>query len=172
MIVHQGLQFNYTSVLNALALLAFAVIYWLYRHRDTSGQRYAKDPVCGMQVEIEHGPATARADGEQYWFCSDHCQHRFTADPARFLTAATEPSGSVNRTDSKTGVDPGCGMTVDVTSAEHTAEHHETQYYFCGAGCRTAFLTDRESYLTHAPAVAPDNSVLKLGAPSDCGARQ
>ncbi|MCW2525312.1 MAG: hypothetical protein JWM76_172, partial [Pseudonocardiales bacterium] len=49
MIVHEGFQLNYTSVLNVIALIAFAGIYWLYRHRDTSDtggtQRYAKDPI-------------------------------------------------------------------------------------------------------------------------------
>ena len=80
MIVHEGFQLNYTTVLNVVALLAFAVIYWLYRHRDATGeQRYAKDPECGMQVEKENAPATAVVDGTRYWFCSDHCQHRFLA---------------------------------------------------------------------------------------------
>jgi len=82
MIVHEGFQLNYTSILNILALIAFVVIYWLYRHRDTSDtnghQRYAKDPTCGMQVEKEHAPATASVDGMQHWFCSDHCKDRFT----------------------------------------------------------------------------------------------
>src|ERR1700744_3820038 len=53
---HPGFAWNYTTVLNLVALLGFAVLYWLYRHRDTSQQRYAKDPVCGMQVEREHTP--------------------------------------------------------------------------------------------------------------------
>ena len=49
------------NVLNIIALIAFAGLYWLYKHRDTSSaQRYAKDPVCGMQVEKEHAPATVR----------------------------------------------------------------------------------------------------------------
>jgi YHS domain-containing protein/uncharacterized membrane protein YraQ (UPF0718 family) len=175
-VVRTGFQWDYTTILNILALIAFAVIYWLYRHRDTSGHRYAKDPVCGMQVEIEHAPATAREGGAQYWFCSDHCQHRFTADPVRYLTtaagSASDPTGTLNRIESQTGIDPVCGMTVDVASAEHTADHHGTRYYFCGAGCQAAFLKDSQSYVTQAPVVAPDSGVLKLDAPSDLGARQ
>ncbi len=31
--------------------------YWFHKHRDTSGGRYAKDPVSGMQVEIANAPA-------------------------------------------------------------------------------------------------------------------
>src|SRR4051794_14374052 len=52
MVVHTGFEWNYTTVLNILALLGFAVLYQLYRQRDTGdSQRHAKDPVCGMQVE-------------------------------------------------------------------------------------------------------------------------
>ncbi|MCW2526464.1 MAG: hypothetical protein JWM76_1324, partial [Pseudonocardiales bacterium] len=92
MIVHEGFQLNYTTILNVLALIAFAGIYWLYRHRDTSDtggtQRYAKDPICGMQVEKEQAPATSTVGGVQHWFCSDHCQHRFVSSQA-----ASHPPG-------------------------------------------------------------------------------
>ena len=52
-----GFQWNYTTVLNLLAVLAFAGLYWLYRHRDVAAAaRFAKDPVCGMQVEKRTRP--------------------------------------------------------------------------------------------------------------------
>ena len=53
---------NYTTVLDLVALAAFAGIYWLYRQRDRlgGGAGYAKDPICGMQVEIAHAPAKAK----------------------------------------------------------------------------------------------------------------
>ena len=60
MVVHTGFEWNYTTVLNIVALLGFAVVYWLYRRRDTGAtSRFAKDPVCGMQVEIAYAPASA-----------------------------------------------------------------------------------------------------------------
>jgi uncharacterized membrane protein YraQ (UPF0718 family) len=97
MIVHEGFQLNYTSILNVLALIAFAVIYWLYRHRNTSdtggAQRYTKDSMCGMQVEIEHAPASVSVDGVRYWFCSDHCKDRFTAS-----NTAASPTGHTGHT--------------------------------------------------------------------------
>ena len=84
MIVPEGFQWNYTTVLNIVALVGFAGLYWLYRHRDATGiQRYATDPVCGMQVEKVHAPARATVDGNPYWFCSDHCRHRFGPDSTR-----------------------------------------------------------------------------------------
>ena len=171
MIVHEGFQLNYTSVLNVLALVAFAVIYWLYRHRDTSGRPLRERPGVRDAGRDRTRPRHRARDGQQYWFCSDHCQHRFTADPARYLTtvagSTSEPTGTLNRIDSQTGVDPVCGMTVDVDGAEHTADHHGTRYYFCGAGCRAAFLKDPEPYFTQAPAAAPGSGVLKTNAPSD-----
>jgi uncharacterized membrane protein YraQ (UPF0718 family)/YHS domain-containing protein len=77
---------NYTAFLNIAALAAFAGLYWLHRNRQRlgGGAGYANDPVCGMQVQVTHAPATAQHDGTTYYFCSDHCQHRFTADPGRY----------------------------------------------------------------------------------------
>ena len=68
---------NYTTFLNLVFLAVAAVVGWLYRQREVGGA-YANDPICGMQVEKEFAPATTRAGGAQYWFCSDHCRHRFT----------------------------------------------------------------------------------------------
>ncbi len=87
MIIHTGFQWDYTTALNIIALAVFGVIYWLYRHRDTSGGQYAKDPVCGMQVETQHAPATRTTQDGPVYFCSDHCAHRFDADPQRFAGA-------------------------------------------------------------------------------------
>ena len=144
MIIHTGFQWNYTTYLNLVAIVAFAALYWLHRHRDpTSAQRYARDPVCGMQVEKEHAPATARIDGETYWFCSDHCKERLSSDPGRFLKHA---ESSVTE-DQPGALDPVCGMTVDPTMTPHIAEHQGTPYYFCGAGCRDTFDADPESFL-------------------------
>src|SRR4051812_22031299 len=66
---------NYTTVLDVIALVAFAGLYWLYRNRERfgGGDGYAKDPVCGMQVEKAHPGAVL---GDVY-FCSDHCAHKY-----------------------------------------------------------------------------------------------
>ncbi len=171
MIVHEGFRWNYTTVLNIVALVAFAVIYWSYRLRDTSGGQYAKDPVCGMQVETEHAPAArATVDGPVY-FCSDHCAHRYDADPHRF---ARTPGGAATRTEeagdgavdvgSKTEIDPVCGMHVDPAVAEHTLEHGGQRYLFCGPGCRAAFEADPESFFPAAGAGHDDAATLHGGA--------
>ncbi|MET3808255.1 uncharacterized membrane protein YraQ (UPF0718 family) [Nakamurella sp. UYEF19] len=113
MIVHTGFQWNYTTVLNILALAGFAVIYWLYRHRDTSGpQQYAKDPTCGMQVEIAHAPATRTRDGQKFYFCSDHCAHRFDADTSPTPDAQSDISC------------PADDVASTTTTRQRGADHH------------------------------------------------
>ncbi|MFL6137063.1 MAG: permease [Frankiaceae bacterium] len=70
---------NYTTVLDFVALAGLAAIYWLYRSRQRfgGGGSYAKDPVCGMQVEMSHPGAVSNRQGQRVYFCSDHCRERF-----------------------------------------------------------------------------------------------
>ena len=56
----------------------------------------------------------------------------------------TETSGC---DDAATVIDPVCGMTVDPLTTGHHAEHAGTIYHFCGARCRTKFLSSPEIYL-------------------------
>ncbi len=111
---------NYTTILDIIALAAFAGMYWLYRNRERfgAGAGYAKDPVCGMQVQVAHAPATASHDGTTWYFCSDHCQHRFTAGPDRY--AGPRPAGHAQHAShaalatspvEDTATAPVCGMT-------------------------------------------------------------
>lgn len=44
-------------------------------------------------------------------------------------------------------IDPVCGMTVEIATAEYSTEHHGKTFYFCAAGCQRAFEADPESYL-------------------------
>jgi YHS domain-containing protein len=80
MIAMQGVAWNYTTILNIIALVTFAVLYWLYRNRKRfgGGAGDAKDLVCGMQVGIITAPITAVQNGQRYYFCSDHCQAHFS----------------------------------------------------------------------------------------------
>lgn len=45
-------------------------------------------------------------------------------------------------------VDPVCGMTVEVASARHQAEHEGVTYYFCCPGCRKVFQDEPGAYLS------------------------
>jgi uncharacterized membrane protein YraQ (UPF0718 family)/YHS domain-containing protein len=75
---------NATTVLDVIALAAFAGLYWLSRNRERfgGGTGYAKDPVCGMQVEVSQAPAQMTYDGQTLYFCSDHCAGRYAATRA------------------------------------------------------------------------------------------
>ena len=42
------------------------------------------DPVCGMQVSPET-PYQAEHQQQQYFFCSEHCQHKFQQHPQQYL---------------------------------------------------------------------------------------
>jgi uncharacterized protein len=94
MIVPTGFEWDYTTILDIIALLGFGAIYWMYKHRSTSEGRYAKDPVCGMQVEIAHAPARRTHGRQPVHFCSDHCAHRFDEDPERFTAATPWPASA------------------------------------------------------------------------------
>ena len=75
-------SWDYTTYLNIVFLAVFGVLYWLYRHRDRwgGGHGYARDPVCGMQVERAHAPAVRDHAGVRHYFCSDHCAEQFEPD--------------------------------------------------------------------------------------------
>jgi hypothetical protein len=93
-IVHTGFEWNYTTVLNLVFLVVFAVLYYLYRNRERlgGGRGYATDPVCGMQVQITSAPAQATYDGRRYWFCSDRCSDRFRAERDSAATSSISPT--------------------------------------------------------------------------------
>ncbi len=44
-------------------------------------------------------------------------------------------------------LDPVCGMKVEIATAVHKHSDHGTDYYFCGAGCKTKFQANPAKYL-------------------------
>ncbi|MFC4946510.1 XdhC family protein [Pseudonocardia sp. GCM10023141] len=73
-------------------------------------------------------------------------------DPA----TATDASGATGQLHShspmdtlEVAVDPVCGMEVAMTSASISAQHADgSVHYFCGTGCRQAFLDDPQRFRT------------------------
>lgn len=69
---------NFTTWMNLIALVASVVIVALYLSRDRSeASPYAKDPICGMQVEKATAAAIYEHNGEVYYFCSPGCMASF-----------------------------------------------------------------------------------------------
>jgi uncharacterized membrane protein YraQ (UPF0718 family)/YHS domain-containing protein len=83
-VVRTGFRWNYTSVLDIVAIAMFAGLFWLYRNRARlgGGAGYATDPVCGMQVRVADAPASVATAEGRVSFCSDHCRERFERERA------------------------------------------------------------------------------------------
>ncbi|MDI9850057.1 heavy metal translocating P-type ATPase [Rhodoblastus sp. 17X3] len=98
-----------------------------------AGTQATKDPVCGMTVDPQKALSAAH-DGKTYFFCSEKCRGKFTADPAHYVQppAKKEPAPPVPEGTIYTcpmhpeirqlgpGNCPICGMTLEpvLVSAE------------------------------------------------------
>jgi Cu+-exporting ATPase len=60
----------------------------------TQGNRAGstQDPVCGMTVDPLRAAGKADFNGQAFYFCSEGCEHRFKADPKRYLSSVNAPS--------------------------------------------------------------------------------
>jgi uncharacterized protein len=133
---------NYTTFLNIAFLAVFAVLFWLYRNRESlgGGRGYAIDPVCGMQVRTADAPATSMHDGVRFFFCSDRCRERFEAEPQRFTGESAHPPEKDDEEAHGSAVtDPVCGMTVDPRNAAAHRVRNGHDYWFCSTGCAEHF---------------------------------
>jgi Cu+-exporting ATPase len=61
-----------------------------------AGTETAKDPVCGMTVDVKQGGRQADFGGETFHFCSEKCQTKFKADPWHYASgrAAERPKAA------------------------------------------------------------------------------
>ncbi len=46
----------------------------------------AKDPICGMDVDVNKAVAKSEYRGQAYYFCSPSCKTEFDKDPARYAS--------------------------------------------------------------------------------------
>jgi YHS domain-containing protein/soluble P-type ATPase/transposase-like protein len=128
----------------------------------SAGPVKATDPVCGMEVKTEQAAATIVSDGTRYYFCSTECRDEFV----NRTKTATEGHGRESGYESGPGqgaqvngeasaIDPVCGMTVDVSTAEYQSVHQDVTHYFCSAGCKTSFDRDPDKYMVVAQSPNP-----------------
>jgi YHS domain-containing protein len=59
--------------------------------------------------------------------------------------------------------DPVCGMSVSAATSSEKAEYAEATYYFCSAGCRSAFEKDPARYVMQPVAAGHAHSRAMLG---------
>jgi uncharacterized protein len=76
---------DYKLVLNLLAAIAFAALFYLTMRRG------ATDPVCGMKVDRSRALQAQHA-GQTYFFCSEDCRSEFDAHPERYLRPGAAPA--------------------------------------------------------------------------------
>jgi uncharacterized membrane protein YraQ (UPF0718 family)/YHS domain-containing protein len=67
---------NVTTMLDGVAVAVVLGLWWLARQQPVS-DRFAIDPVCGMQVETETAPSASGRQGPVR-FCSEHCRDRWS----------------------------------------------------------------------------------------------
>ena len=140
-VAHADFAWNYTTFLNIAFLGVAALVYWTYRNRERlgGGARFAKDPVCGMQVEKANPGATAEHDGRTVYFCSDRCRDKYLRAPQDYDTGTNTDAYPDQE---ETAPDPVCGMTVRVADAVSTTTYEGRRYAFCSTGCADAFAAD------------------------------
>lgn len=66
------------------------------------GQTLAKDPVCGMDVDVNQAPAKSEYQGQTYYFCAPGCKKTFDKNPEKYL------SGPAPQGHGHGGGAPGC----------------------------------------------------------------
>jgi P-type Cu+ transporter len=54
---------------------------------------FAKDPVCGMDVDPTTAQHKTDYNGQTFYFCSRGCMLDFQDDPEKFLDPSYTPSG-------------------------------------------------------------------------------
>jgi YHS domain-containing protein len=52
----------------------------------------AKDPVCGMEVDVQSARHTTEHESQTYYFCAPGCKKAFEAEPKKYLDANYKPS--------------------------------------------------------------------------------
>jgi len=125
-------------LLALMGVLAFILV--LAAAAQQKSEDKAVDPVCGMTVVKAKAAATYEYKGTTYYFCGMGCKDAFVKDPDKYLQKTQQ------KADDK-AVDPVCGMTVVKAKAAATYEYKGTTYYFCGMGCKDAFVKDPDKYI-------------------------
>jgi YHS domain-containing protein len=81
------MELDYKLVLNAIAFVVFATLFYLTVRRGVT------DPVCGMKVDRVKALRAEHA-GRSFFFCSEHCLSEFTSDPDRYAAETAAPAES------------------------------------------------------------------------------
>jgi Cu+-exporting ATPase len=82
------------------------------------------DPICGMQVDETKTPLKATRDGEEFYFCSEHCRRKFLGQQMpRLAMAVSNPASSVSSSHPPMEASRSC-CSVKSKSENHSHAHH------------------------------------------------
>lgn len=87
-----------------IALMAMGLIWMAMAEPETR-----VDPVCQMTV-AENQTITAEYNGQNYYFCSEHCKQLFVANPAQYMVSRTPAAVSESSRGQAAG--SGCGISA------------------------------------------------------------
>ncbi len=48
----------------------------------------ARDPVCGMEVNVDKAPVNSAYRGQTYYFCTPLCKKAFVQNPTKYIKGA------------------------------------------------------------------------------------
>ena len=112
---------------------------------------FARDPVCGMEVDGASRPLALEHGGRWYRFCGESCRRKFAAAPADYLESR----------------DPVCGMTVERDAARHVATHAGKPVFFCSKRCRERFEASPGDFVGHRSEPEPAPPGTRYTCPMD-----
>ena len=116
------------------------------------------DPVCGMTVDPATAKFSALHDGVTYHFCSQGCQHKFNAEPGKYLAPA---GATVPLTGTASGERPARGAVV---IGAVVAPVTRTMWFKCLAKSTDSLVAD--STYSFLPTVGPPGAGVVRALPS------
>ena len=91
---HHGEQYLFCSNGCKDKFLSDPEKYLTSHHEDHDhATQKLKDPVCGMSVE-ENSQHKYHYEGDQYYFCSEHCLNKFSTNPKQYLQADADQTSA------------------------------------------------------------------------------
>ena len=64
------------------------------QHGSASASTSVKDPVCGMNVDVNNAAAKSTYQGKTYYFCAPGCKTQFEKNPALYISGQGESGHS------------------------------------------------------------------------------
>ncbi|HUX03751.1 MAG TPA: permease [Acidimicrobiales bacterium] len=152
---------GWTLILNLVAVGVLVALWTLAHSHVEADTTSARDPICGMTVDISAPVAVRHRDGTDYYFCSHRCAERFDRGESEITM-----ENIMNEDELGDRVDPICGMRVNSANAISTVDENAITHYFCSEGCLVKFLEHHSESDTNAHPVSEGEQVDPI-----CGMR-